>query len=105
MLDKCVPTRPFAKATPYDIVKPLIFMHVPKRSGTSLIQALVATDLQPFLVSTRRCSETSQPSRALVNGYERQFTWTRTTCLKEQILSRRICHSRPCCGASREGNS
>ena len=51
MLDKCVPTRPFAKATPYDIVKPLIFMHVPKCSGTSLIQALVAAGMAPSAFS------------------------------------------------------
>lgn len=53
MLDKCVmpPTRPFAKARPYDIVKPLIFMHVPKCSGTSLIQALVAAGMAPSAFS------------------------------------------------------
>jgi hypothetical protein len=35
-------TRPFAELRRYDAGKPLIFMHVPKCSGTSLIQALVA---------------------------------------------------------------
>jgi hypothetical protein len=53
VLDKCVMplTRPFAKARPYDIVKPLIFMHVPKCSGTSLIQALVAAGMAPSAFS------------------------------------------------------
>jgi hypothetical protein len=42
--DKCAApaTRPFAEAKRYDLGRPLIFMHVPKCSGTSLIHALVA---------------------------------------------------------------
>jgi hypothetical protein len=35
------PTRPLAKVSSYDPARPLIFMHVPKCSGTSLIQALL----------------------------------------------------------------
>jgi hypothetical protein len=53
VLDRCVmlPTRPFAKARAYDFVKPLIFMHVPKCSGTSLIQAVVAAGTAPSVFS------------------------------------------------------
>lgn len=53
MLERCVmsPTRPFAKARAYDFVKPLIFMHVPKCSGTSLIRAVVAAGTAPSAFS------------------------------------------------------
>jgi hypothetical protein len=44
-------THPFAQAKPYDVVKPLIFIHVPKCSGTSLIQALVAAGIAPSAFS------------------------------------------------------
>jgi hypothetical protein len=47
VLDKCATpsTRPFAELRRYDLGRPLIFMHVPKCSGTSLIQALVTAGM------------------------------------------------------------
>jgi hypothetical protein len=47
MSDECIvpSTRPLTKVRSYDRTKPLIFMHVPKCSGTSLIQALLAAGI------------------------------------------------------------
>jgi len=47
MQDRCIApsTRPLAKVRSYDRARPLVFMHVPKCSGTSLIKALLTTGM------------------------------------------------------------
>jgi hypothetical protein len=47
MQDQCIAPsmRPLAKVRAYDRTRPLVFMHVPKCSGTSLIQALLAAGI------------------------------------------------------------